>query len=45
MSDARICVALFLKVLQLVGDLACFATSIKAGGHYNGLIIALAGLV
>lgn len=41
MSDARICVALFLKVLQLVGDLACFATSIKAGGHYNGLIIAV----
>ena len=30
-----------LKVLQLLGDLACFATSIKAGGHYNGLIIAV----
>ena len=41
MSDTRICIGLFLKVLQLLGDLACFATSIKAGGHYNGLIIAV----
>lgn len=41
MSTGRVCVGVFFRLLQFVGDIACFATSLRTYRPYNSFIITV----